>query len=423
MSTDIAFNVVYQRVENRETLSNIVYPPQECKQDSSESESSVSLYSSESTTVQSGEPTIVQSSEPSPKKKGFNYKKVLLYLAIIFSVVAAIWTILIITFSLRFYANVNQCLHPSNFETKTAVFNENIEQINFQVVTGNINVLFHDNPHISVTLLNKYRYEHLIDKRTVSSSMQVTNGVLNIVHESPAFDFNTCQHAAIQVYVPKKYSKLISITGLIKTGILTIDGDNLSTIGNIDIVVEVGKIKVDSVSAKNITLTTALGLIKVYDTMTSGTLKVNAHVGYVQTMDLVVRQLVSDVKYGGSSHKNIASDKVNIDTKFGYSKVVGVNSLSLVNDHFNVDISTHYGKSFLYLENDQLDFNIGNQRGVIDLEYQDNGYKCGVVSKTSTNLRGTCKDFELMKESKNKAKVNINTDYGNSLIHVESIED
>jgi len=416
MSTDIALNVVYQRVENRETLSNVVYPPQECKQESSESESSVSLYTSESSTV--------QSSEPSSTKKGFNYRKLLTILGIVFTVVAAIWIILILTFSLRFYANLNQCFHPRNFETKTAVFNENnIEQINFQVVTGNVNVLFHDNPHISVTLLNKYRSEHLIDKRTVSSSMQVTNGVLNIFHESPAFDFHTCQHAAIQVYVPRKYSKLISIAGVIKTGILTIDGENLSTIGNIDMVVEVGKIKVESVSAKNITLTTDLGLIKVYDTMTSGTLKVNAHVGFIKTIDLVVRQFVSDVKYGGSCHKNIVSDKVNIDTKYGFSRVSGINSLSLVNYHFNVNISTHYGKSFLYVENDQLDFNIGNKRGVIDLEYEDSEYKCGVVSKTSTNMRGTCKDYELMKESKNKAQININTDYGNSLIHVESIED
>jgi len=87
-----------------------------------------------------------------------------------------------------------------------------------------------------------------------------------------------------------------------------------------------------------------------------------------------------------------------------------------------VNISTHYGKSSLFLENDQLDFEVANKRGVINLEYEDEEYKCGVVSKTSTGMKGTCKDYELMKESKNKANLNINTDYGNSLIHVESID-
>jgi len=323
---------------------------------------------------------------------------------------------------LRLYANLNQCFHPRDFETKTAVFNENnINQINFQVVTGMVKVLFHDNPHISVTLLNKYRSEHLIDKRTVVSSMKVTDTVLNIFHESPSFDFHACQHAVIQVLIPKKYSRVISITGLIKTGALIIDGDSMNNIGNIDVVVEVGKIQVERISAKNISLSSDIGIIKVYDTMSSGAMKVKSHVGFFKSIDVVVRQFESAISFGGSCHSNIISDKVVIDTKYGFSRVSGVSSLSLVNENFNVNISTHYGKSFLYLENDQLDFNVGNKRGNIDLEYEDEEYKCGIASKTSTGMKGTCKDFELMKESKNKVHVNVNTDYGNSLIHVESI--
>jgi hypothetical protein len=425
MSTDISLNVVYQRVQTNPTLSNVVYPqdvyPQEERIESisssdSSSETSVSLYSqSESTNV-------VQSSEPEQKTEK-KYRKVLFYIGIIFSVTAAIWIILLLSFSLKFYANINQCLHPKSMDSKTAVFNENnIEQINFQVVSGMVNILFHDNPHISVTLLSKYRDGSFIDKRTVSSSMKVTDGVLNIVHESPAFDFTTCQHAAIQILVPKKYSKSISLTGVIKAGILSIDGDSMSNIGNIDVVVEVGKILIERISAKNISLTSEIGLIKVYDTMTSGSLNVNAHVGFFKSIDLVVRQFISDIKFGGSCHTNIVSDKVVIDTKYGYSRVAGVSSLSLVNENFNVDISTHYGKSTLFLENDQVDFSIGNKRGVIDLEYEDNEYKCGVVSKTGTGMKGTCKDIELIKDSKSKAHINVNTDYGNSLIHVESLE-
>jgi len=416
---------VYQRVATNQTLPNVVYPqevyPQEERIESLsslESESSVSLYSQYESSTSS-----VGSSSESEQKIEKKYRKVLFYVGIVFSVSAAIWIILLLSFGLKFYANINQCLHPKSMDTKTAVFNENnIEQINFQVVSGMVNVLFHDNPHISVTLLSKYREGSLIDKRTVLSSMKATDGVLNIFHESPAFDFTTCQHAAIQILIPKKYSKVISITGVIKVGMLTIDGDSMNKIGNIDVVVEVGKINVKRISAKNISLTSDIGIIKVKDALASGSLNVNAQVGYFKSKDSVVGQFKSEIKFGGSYHKNIVSDKVVIDTGYGISRVSGVSSLSLVNENFNVDISTYYGKSTLFLENDQVEFSIGNKRGVIDMEYEDDEYKCGIASKTGTGMKGTCKDIELIKDSKNKAHINVNTDYGNSLVHVESFE-
>jgi len=223
-----------------------------------------------------------------------------------------------------------------------------------------------------------------------------TNITLNIVYEAPAFEFGACQHAAIKVVIPKRL-KDISITGLIKTGYLSIDGDSMGKMGDINVAIEVGKIRVGRISANSVNIKSDIGIVRVHETLVKGSMKINTHTGCVHTVDVISKDFEAITLYGASSHNNIVSESVVIDTKWGYNRVIGVENLSH-NQDLNVNISTNYGKSFLVLENPEVEFNLLNKRGHMEVDFEDEDYACKIDTKNPGLLmKGSCKGLHSKK--------------------------
>lgn len=243
--------------------------------------------------------------------------------------------------------------------------------------------------------------KNLVDRRSVFSNIQTSGTTLNIVYEAPAFEFHACQHAAIKIVIPKRL-KNISLTGLIKTGYLNIDGDTIGTVGDINVAVEVGKIRVGRISANSVNLKSDIGLVRVHDALVKGAMKINTHTGCVHTVDVISKEFEAITLYGASSHNNIISESVVIDTKWGYNRIIGVENLSK-NQDLNVNISTNYGKSYLVIENPEVEFNLVNKRGQMEVDYEDQDFTCKVDTKNpGVLMKGTCKGIHSKKDTMNK---------------------
>jgi len=340
------------------------------------------------------------------------------------SIFSLIWLILFLSVSIRLYSNFNQCFHTKHFDQNSTIFKETtIERINFDVVSGIVDISFHSKHYFSVDIKNKYRHESMIEKRNIYSSVSLNQNTIQISSESPAFSFHSCQHAHIQILIPSKYQKTVSITGLIKTGYLSING-NYSKLESVDVIVEAGVIRVKNLAGKSLSLTTDLGAIDVSNSMLMESSKLLANTGSIRSHGLSSKNFETVVKYGSSSHSIITSEKIVIYTKWGYSSLVSASYFSPQ----DITVKTEYGKSVVVLDNDDLEYNIENKRGHMIVEYEDEEWNCKVQSKTteSASLKGRCdgtkkkNDPEVVAPS--KVNVHMDTQYGDSVLIVDHVK-
>jgi hypothetical protein len=315
------------------------------------------------------------------------------------------------------YSNLKQCFH-----SKDNVFREsfipvnNIKGIEFDVVTGHINVAWTNTTDIQVRIWDKVRSFHLVDQKTFDSGVSINNSILRIHSYSPAFNFHTCQHAVIYVDIPYKFADSLSISGLVKVGYVHIHGSTHSTqfLNNVDVVVEIGHLKVHEVRTNSLTLSSELGSIVVSDTLVSQNVKLDVHTGSIRTHDLFTKNIHSINRIGCSQHYDLVADKVKLDTKFGFSSVYQASTLGR---ELEVTMNTEYGKALYYssLDSHELNYTLTTTKGNLLLEYEDEVWQCS-VQKSHNSMNGKC--LSTLKE--NSIKVDMNTKYGQSILYADN---
>jgi len=331
--------------------------------------------------------------------------------------VGVIWFFVTMIVSLKVYHDVKECVHPSLFEMKQTVFTEdNVHRIDFNVISGYVNIGFHDKPHVTIRHFDRFKKGHVFDAKNAHSTVSINNGLISILSENSAFDFSSCQHSTVDVLIPRKYSRPISFTGVVKTGAVFIEGERTIPVGAIDVIVEAGYIKADHLNALAISLSSEVGIIKVMDTLSASGVKLSVQTGSIKSKQIVTKTFTANVKYGLSSHKDLTADLINVETNMGYSSVKDVSSFEKLQ---NITVKTVYGKSLLLLNNPHIAFSMSNKKGNLLIDYKQEEYKCNVfLNKTVNVLGGRCNNFS-QKATENQAYVSIDTTYGNSEITMD----
>jgi len=343
--------------------------------------------------------------------------KVCTGVGITLSIVGLLWFMVSFIVTLKVYHNVKECVRPQNYEMKQVVYKEdNIHRIDFNMITGYVNIGFHDKPEIEIHHFDRYKKGHLFDANTVNSKISNDQGLITIISESPAFDFSSCQHTSIDIFIPRKTSRHISLTGIIKTGAVYIFGEHSIPVGSVDIIVEVGYIKVKHLNAQALSLSSEVGIIKAKDIMAASGIKLNVNTGSINSNQISTKTLNANVKYGVSRHSSVVADLVNVETNWGYSSVKDVLSFE---KNQKIYVKTVYGKSLLLLSNPHIDFAMSNKKGELLIDYKQKEYKCNVfLNKTVSVLGGKCNS--LIKDAPvNIAFVSIDSVYGISEMKIE----
>jgi len=251
---------------------------------------------------------------------------------------------------------------------------------------------------------------------TMSSNVLMDKGLVKITSESPAFNFVSCQHANIEIFIPKNYPKAISFTGYVKTGLVYFYGEHTLPVGSVDIVVEAGYIKVLHLNSQALSLSTEIGAIIVKDTIAAVGMKLTTHTGSIETRDVVTKNLIAETKYGRSIHQGVIADNANVHTNWGYSSVKDILSFEKLQ---NINIKTGYGESTLITNNPHVNFTIASKRGEMVLDFEEDSYNCKIFSNsTKVLLNGKCHVLDSNAPG-NKAKISVETDYGISKLVVD----
>jgi len=333
------------------------------------------------------------------------------------SLVGVIWFFASLIVTLKVYHNVKECMHPSLFEMKENIFKEdNVHRIDFNVISGYVNIGFHEKPHITIRHFDRFKKGHVFDTKTANSEMSIKNGVISILSETTAFEYSSCQHSSVDIIIPRKYSHAITFTGVVKTGAVFIEGERTVPLGAIDIIVEAGLIKANNLNAIAVSLSSEVGIIKLEDTLAASGVKLQVNTGSINSKHIVTKTFNANVKYGLSRHKDLTADKVNVETNLGYSTLQDVSSFEKVQ---NVSVKTVYGKSLLLLNNPNVNFSMSNKKGNSLIDYLEDEYKCNVfLNKTNNILGGKCNNHS-KKVTENNVYISVDTSYGNSIINMD----
>jgi len=337
------------------------------------------------------------------------------------SISMVFWSILVITLSVKAYSHFNDCFDSDNYKLKEVIYKENnIQNVHLSVITGIVSVEFADTTDFTVRIYDRARAASPVDLNTFNSSILKVKNTLHIVSESPAFDCHHCQHSNIEIIIPKTYAQKVSFNGFIKTGSLSFSAESIANVGVIEVAVEAGFITVEQINAQSILLSTELGAIEVAETVASQSMKLLVNTGSIRTYEVITKDLQAIVKYGRSVHYDIVSDKIYVETKWGFSRVFETSSFTANQD---ISMKTEYGKTMLFLNSPNINFNVGSKKGDMIVEYENDLWKCAITSKNVTMLNGKCNTLEKTKNNNNKVHASLSTKYGVSFLLVDTIDE
>jgi len=263
------------------------------------------------------------------------------------------------------------------------------------------------------------RSSNHVHSDTFDSGVAISNSSVIIHSISPAFNFKSCYHAKVEIVIPNSYQQSLSISGIVKVGMVRIEG-NGNKLAGIDINVELGKIHVDGVVVSDsISLTTEIGYIKVNDVDARKDAKIQSHTGIIRTYDLKAKNFASTTKFGCCRHYNLNAEIANLDTRFGFQFVDRVSPLD---KELDVHVITEYGKSFVVLDSSNIDFTLGTSKGHMTVEYEDEDWVCKVDKSSLSAMNGKCNILN-NPQDKSIVKLDVNTKYGSSKVVVNNIEE
>jgi hypothetical protein len=92
------------------------------------------------------------------------------------SLVGVIWFFASLIVTFKVYHDVKECVHPSLFEMKENIFKEdNVHRIDFNVISGYVNIGFHEKPHITIRHFDRFKRGHVFDAKTANSEVSIKN--------------------------------------------------------------------------------------------------------------------------------------------------------------------------------------------------------------------------------------------------------
>jgi len=339
-----------------------------------------------------------------------------------------VYAVIVLSISVKVYMNVHQCFHSKeNVYKESSIVDRHINQIHINVVTGFVNIEFEKREDIFIRVWDNARSRAHVESDTFDSGVAINNTAIIVHSVSPAFTLKSCHHAKIQIYIPEDYPQELLISGNVKVGMMHIDGKNKKNV-NIDVNVDLGKIVVEDIKSNYLSLTSEIGLIKVYDTVAQNT-KISSHVGIIRTYDLSSKNINVNTQFGCSKHYNLYAEVANINTRFGFSTVK--NPSPIINEtepvHLDFHMNTEYGKAKVVLNSpSNLNFNIGNTKGKMKVEYEEKDWVCMVKKSSQTLTDGRCGVKGLWGHfpSTNTVNLDMNTKYGKAtMILVDTSKD
>jgi hypothetical protein len=279
---------------------------------------------------------------------------------------------LVVVISFRAHSSFKNCFHGESYILQESSINSSVNKIQFDVITGFVNIDFHDESDIKVRLYDRFRSYDRIDRSTIQSSVSVNNGVVFIQSESPAFNFHTCQHASIEILIPSSLRTPIAIAGVVNTGYVKIQGADGASLSSVELVVQAGKVDLDEVVAKSIYVSSSIGCLNVKHSIASNYIKLLVQTGSVRTHDIITKDLQAVTQYGRSLHNGIVADKVHVETKWGYNYVVESSPLS---NEQTIDVITEYGSNLLYVSSPKVDFKLNTKKGYLVVDYENENWE------------------------------------------------
>lgn len=323
-----------------------------------------------------------------------------------------------LTVTLRVYLNMKQCFHSKDNIYRESLINDgHINHINFDIVSGYVHVQFHNSTAILIRVWDNARSSAYVNKETFDSGVAIRGASLLIHSISPSFTLKGCHHAKVEVFIPYNYGQPLSLTGIVKMGLVKIDGRLGRSFGNIDITVELGMVDIDDITSDSLSVLSELGTIEISDTIVSNNARLQTHVGYIYTHGLITNSFRSYSQYGYTLLESLIADKVEVDTKFGYSKVYQASTLS---SEVDIKMKTEYGHSALFLDSNNVEFNLENTKGTILIEYEDVQWVCKLEKSSFTLMNGKC-DLKQPQKGRPLVKADMNTKYGDSNLVIEKL--
>jgi len=199
----------------------------------------------------------------------------------------------------------------------------------------------------------------------------------------------------------------------------------IQNLESLDFIVEAGAIKIKNVNAKkHISLSTDLGAIDIKKVISLESTKLLVNTGVIRSHGLYTKTFEAVTKYGSSLHSILTSQNIAINTKWGYSRLVGATYF----DAHDITVKTEYGKSFVVLSNGDLEYDLANKRGHMVVEYEDEEWNCKVQSKTSesASMKGRCDGLKKVSDPEvvlpGKVNVHVDTQYGDSILIVDHVK-
>jgi len=325
---------------------------------------------------------------------------------------------MILAFSLTswLYFYMDKCFNSDDNIYNTSMIHSQIDRIHFDIVTGFVNVQFHNESFIKIRVGDNARGRSYIEQDTFDSGIVVQNSTIFIHSRTPAFNFRTCFHANIEIFVPYGNTNL-SLSGIVKVGMVHIEGSVM--INDIDIIVEVGKIEVERVNPKSISLMSDIGYIELKDSVAFNSIKLQTHTGFIRTKNVTSRNIQTLNLYGYSFHHGMVANNAKLDTKFGYSDISGVLPYS---HELDLSVKTEYGNSKLEIKVNHLQFNLGNTKGQMMLKY-DSLWDC-TIDHYYSQMWGNCtldSNFSQIWRLNSSTKVDLNNKYGECQLIITSV--
>jgi hypothetical protein len=294
--------------------------------------------------------------------------------------------------------------------------NSSVNKIQFDVVTGIVNIDFHAGSDIKVRLYDRFRSYDRIDRSTIQSSVSVNNGVVFIQSESPAFNLQTCQHASIENLITTNLRTPVAIAGVVNTGYVKIQGVDGTSLSSVELVVQAGKVELDEVVAKSIYVSSNIGCLNVKHSIASNYIKLLLQTGSIRTHDIITKDLQAVTQYGRSLHNGIVADKVHVETKWGYNYVVESSPLS---NEQTIDVITEYGSNLLYVSSPKVDFKLNTKKGYLVVDYENENWECAVLNATISILNGKCSTLEKSSVDSSRSQITLKSTYGTSNLIVD----
>jgi len=341
-----------------------------------------------------------------------------------FGVMTTVWmmfySMMMLAVMMRLYMNMNQCFHSKeNVFKENSIADKNIHHIHLDIVSGFVVVGFHNKSEIEIRVWDKGRSKANVDAKNFDSGVKLNNSTIFIHSITPAFDFRTCQHAEIEIFIPYNYTQKLSLTGLIKLGQFIVQGyDYKSSFNNIDVVVELGTIELEHVFSNSLKLHAEVGGIEISDSIVPETSELSTHIGSIYSNELYTKNLHSVNRFGCNIHQDLTSDIVKVDTKFGYSNVYDVTPLG---KGLDLTMNTEYGRSLIFLDSINVTFNLGTTKGHLVMEYEDGIWLCKVDKYTNVLMDGKCSLLVPTKSVARPVKIDMNTKYGVANLVVDQI--